>query len=63
VQAASAKKDKNGYTHHATFNLSKNSAYAREGGHLKTNNEKKLTLPWHTSDEKTKEHERMAERH
>ena len=63
VQAASAKKDKDGYTHHATFDLTKNHATAREGSHLKTNSEKKVTLPWHASDEKIKEHERMAERH
>ncbi len=63
VQAASAKKDKDGYTHHATFDIHKNSAKAQPESHLKTHAEKKLSLPWHTSDEKTKEHERMAERH
>lgn len=62
VQAASAKKDKDGYTHHVTFTLHKNSAYARPDSHLKTHAEKKVTVPWHTSDEKTKEYERMAER-
>lgn len=60
VQAASSKKDKDGYTHHATFDLHNNSAKYREGSHEKTNAEKKITLPWHTSDEKTKEHEKRA---
>lgn len=62
VQAASAKKDEHGYIHHATFNLTKNSASAREGGHVKTHPEKKVTIPWHTSPEKSKEHEKRAER-
>lgn len=61
VQVASAKKDKDGYIHHATFDIHRNSASVKE--HVKTHPEKKLTLPWHTSDEKTKEHERMAMRH
>jgi hypothetical protein len=63
VQAASAKKDKDGYTHHATFDIHKNSAKAQPESHLKTHAEKKLSLPWHTSDEKTKDHERMAAGH
>jgi hypothetical protein len=61
VQVASAKKDKDGYIHHASFYISGHSARPQE--HVKTHPEKKLTLPWHTSDEKTKDHERMAAGH
>jgi predicted secreted Zn-dependent protease len=62
VQAASAKKDKDGYTHHVTFNLHKNSASTQPESHLKTHAEKKITLPWHTSSEDVKKHEESHKR-
>lgn len=62
VQAASNKKDKDGYTHHATYDLHGHSATLQPGSHLKTHAEKKLSLPWHTSSEDVKKHEESHKR-
>ena len=62
VQAASSKKDEDGYTHHATFDIHKNSARVVPESHVKTHAEKKITLPWHTSSENVKKHEKAQER-
>jgi len=52
VQVASAKKDKDGFTHHASFALYSQSAKPYQ--HVKTNMEKKLTVPWHTPSDEIK---------
>lgn len=50
VQAASPVKDKDGFTHHASFYIIRNSA--RPQDHLKTSIEKKLTIPWYQKIDK-----------
>jgi len=45
VQAASTKEDKDGFTHHVSYDIIRHSAKAHS--HLKTSLEKKQTLPWH----------------
>lgn len=52
IQVASAKKDKDGFTHHASFALYSRSAKAFR--HDKTSMEKKLTIPWHTPSDEIK---------
>ena len=52
VQVASAKKDKDGFKHHASFALYSRSAKAFQ--HHKTNMEKKITVPWHTPSDEIK---------
>lgn len=52
VQVASSIPDKDGFTHHVTYNLIKNSATIQPQSHLKTNTERKLTLPFHQKVDK-----------
>jgi hypothetical protein len=52
VQVASSKKDKDGFTHHATFGLAAKSAYPHD--HMKTHPERKVTVPWHMKDDEIK---------
>jgi len=52
VQIASTKKDKDGFTHHATFGLAARSAYLHN--HMKTHSERKVTVPWHMKDDEIK---------
>lgn len=52
VQVASSKKDKEGFTHHASYHLGSRSATPDE--HVKTHYERKVTVPWHMKDDEVK---------
>jgi hypothetical protein len=52
VQAASSKKDKDGFTHHASYHLGVRSAIPAD--HMKTHYQRKVTVPWHMKDDEIK---------
>lgn len=54
VEVASAKKDKDGFTHHTKYSLLNRSA-RNEGGRVKTHKERKVTVPFHWSNDKVKQ--------
>lgn len=45
VQAASSQKDKEGFTHHVTYDIIRRTARPRD--HVKTSMERMITVPWH----------------
>lgn len=50
VQAASSQEDKDGFTHHVSYDIIRNSAKAHS--HMKTNANKKITVPFHKKVDK-----------
>ena len=50
VQAASSQEDSDGFTHHVSYDIIRNSAKAHS--HMKTNTERKITVPFHQKVDK-----------
>lgn len=53
VEVASAKKDKEGFTHHTKYSVLNRTA-TNEGGRVKTHKERKVTVPFHWSNDRIK---------
>lgn len=50
VQAASSQEDKDGFTHHVSYDIIRNTAKAHS--HMKTSNERKMTVPYYQKVDK-----------
>lgn len=53
VEVASSKKDKDGFIHHTKYGVYNRTA-TNEGGRLKTNKERKVTVPFHWNNDRIK---------